>query len=483
MGKVTTSATYGGSAPAVAKTAAPTTVSIPQTVFGDVYTDDPSLRVETTKVGKKISTVGVNTAVTRVDTLENPLRFFGRRRLTVMTGLGYDVPPPDTVGHEDGGIVEIEIPVNGASALTVPDIYDVRGDQFVTGRPHFLQIQRVGEGFVSFGHSRPIPDLAAPSLVSAVAVTGASQMTLVFDKAVNLKSFAALVLNFISGTARTVTSVVSGQNTTTIIVGLSGAISGGSVATLSMVAGTVNSTSGVPIAAVTNRALTIDFALIGMVSRIKASTATGSPIQTWVDSLGLLTLTQGTVGARATRVVADPLAKGKDTADLDGVDDFYSSAQTSDDSTEYCIFIPFVKFDSLTGDQAIINACGVGGDPNIGILVGRQLGNLITRISDGGAGTNQAGAAFNSTTAFSYFMRCNGTTIQVYINGVLFASFTGTVNPIAITQWFLGRLSNGSTWFLNGRIGEVMIARSTNGSAFTNDPVAAHAWAVVEYLP
>ncbi len=62
MAKVITSASRTGAASSVTTKSVEVLPPIPQTVFGDVYTEDESLKVETTRTGKKISTVGLATA-------------------------------------------------------------------------------------------------------------------------------------------------------------------------------------------------------------------------------------------------------------------------------------------------------------------------------------------------------------------------------------------------------------------------------------
>jgi hypothetical protein len=213
----------------------------------------------------------------------------------------------------EGAQVTLEIPAGSASSLTFASALNVEGDGTINGSgvltdldvsaDYRLISNVVGGRIVSILRKLATVDSTAPTVQSAtVSVITPNRMTVVYSESVTATDVVGLSLTFTSGTARTVTGIISGSGTSSIIYSLSGSFDGteackfvvGSIRTCQDTNGNLVSTNG----AGTDVTLSFGLSAFGFHNewdaRRSRTPSNGTPVSAIGDLIGSVSLSEGT---------------------------------------------------------------------------------------------------------------------------------------------------------------------------------------------
>lgn len=390
----------------------------------------------------------------------------------VVSSLGISIA---TSGHVNGRTVIIVIPANSLSSdsgLILPSNFNLDGDVFDKTKDYVITITRINNAFFGTKRSLPSADTTIPTLSSAtVRYATSNTLELSFNEAVYIPGVSGISLSFSVGTARTVTAISSGNNTTTVYLTLSGAISASDVFTVSIIGSYVQDINGNYLAAVNNTSvsnLVGEPVFTGTFIFLRGDQVTQSgTVSSWTDQSGEGNhFTQSTAGERPTYVASDAAINNKPCVDFDGTDDslinitLAISGSAPADFTSYTVLWVW-KQDGSTNDIIFSFADSTGNEFTGPDLV-KETGALTFYC---GNNTNGAGAAHVSTS-WSYGTAIHrGTSRDLYINNVLFGTNGVSVNPNAIRYGRLGRGVQTGVYPLDGRIAEFrLINRELSGA-------------------
>jgi hypothetical protein len=139
---------------------------------------------------------------------------------------------------------------------------------------------------------------------------------------------------------------------------------------------------------------------------------------------------------------------------FDGASDYFTTSNAFTSLTSFSISAWFKSDDTVTAAQAItssrINA--IGTSQGLDIYLGSNT--LVARVYNNGA--TEVTTAFTDTTSWHHVaMTYNGTTLEMYLDGVSKGTATGVYTNSA-ADWLIGKWNGGANYF-NGNIDEVAI--------------------------
>ncbi len=317
-------------------------------------------------------------------------------------------------------------------------------------------------------------DVTPPTLVSAT-VYGADpdKLVLVFSGKATAKGVTNLAL---TGTAATITAIVSGLGTTTVVLDLSADLTGSETVSIEFEEGhTFQDPNGPPVAdGVHSVALEFDWAMPDMTHLWRGDqiTATGSDVDTVVDQVG-----SDDMVASAT----NPTVTTIGTLAAPGWTNINNSYLSVDVATENMVEgAIFVVVDlAATGTQGIVSA-GLDGAETTSELSIFTLAGTSLRGRHKVAGTNDLDAAFTSTVLVDILFTWDGTDSQLYVDGAQVDTDPIGTAAGSIERWAIGvfaDLANG-TAAVGAKFGEARVGTSKLTSGDATD---AHNYRLARY--
>lgn len=376
-------------------------------------------------------------------------------------------------GHVDSGFLRIVVPKGNATSFLLPADLQLLGDIFVPTMDYVLEIECDSTGlatplFLARGQAIPDRDRGAPTVVVAtISADIPDRLNVTFNEAVYMASLAGQSLNFSVGTPRTITSIISGNGTTTFVFQLSAAVAGSDVISYAYSSSnTVTDMSSNPLAAgsasVTNNASSFT----GVVSRhrLDAATLSGSNVTAIADSSGNGNTLSFASGKQPIITSSNGAINAKPSAKWDGVDDVGQCSAVkvggSDPADYTAITIAMiVKFNAATSGFQVHLTDATGAR-----FIGHDLytDSPTTLYWAVGGAPNQATKASPTVNAFISLIvtlhSSNGTT-EIFINGSSVATNVNTHNPVAIRKMSLGASYDLlASYFSQMDLAEVLIA-------------------------
>jgi len=140
--------------------------------------------------------------------------------------------------------------------------------------------------------------------------------------------------------------------------------------------------------------------------------------------------------------------------EFDGTGSYFTTSNAFTSLTSFSISAWFKSNDTVTAAQAItssrINA--IGTSQGLDIYLGSNT--LVARVYSNGA--TEVTTAFTDTTSWHHVaMAYNGTTLEMYLDGVSKGTATGVYTNSA-ADWLIGKWNGGSNYF-NGYIDEIAL--------------------------
>jgi hypothetical protein len=416
----------------------------------------------------------------------SPLLDFGDHVRMVFAGNGSEICGLGLLAGAvpvEGATAAIFIPANQAGSLVVGS--ELNPDNWaphVPGSAYLGFAQWTNGRCVSSGHNLGTADTEAPTVDSAtVSSDEPSQLVLVFSKpAMRLPDLTGLSLPFSAGTPRTISSILSGQFTNTLVLALSGGFAGDEVCSLVVASDRTAQDLNGNLLTVGSTVVDVDGFSIGgalpgatHVWRGDDMTAPGGAITAVADQVGSLDLapngvanppttsTMGTnsvacwlIGASQSSLSADP-----------------ASGETMSTGTMACVV-------DLTNESSATALMSGGADGSES-----ALHNLIYRSSSGEA----TGAYLGGGSVFGFTSSMTGIHDIVvtwtpaggtlYTDGVATTTF-GASTVAAIGRWVVGAQSDRNGWCAAGlKFRDFQI---TNTNISGGDAAAYHAFHAAE---
>lgn len=405
---------------------------------------------------------------------------------------------PITPGAELGRL----IPAGSASSLTVPSAFGT-GDESDQLPPHweafdpdedyFFSATPITETtFVTVGRVLKARPEDAPELVSATIDLGTEdELAVVWDRNVIVPSTTGLSL---TSPSRTITSLLSGNNTPNHVYQLSAGIDEedepsfviGNNRALQTLNG-VRPATGTHAISVTGAFETSD--LTGRTLHLRADLGNGSlsdggAFASWVSQVGSITYAQATGGSRPVLDV-DGVHSSLPSCNSDGSDDFLTTATTLSTlvggagDNYYIAGILRASGTLGTGLGYNANAAIISDPAGWWALLLHDLGagaselvlyhydTTIKTISSANGGAITAGR-ITTGTDFHFAVRCTGGSLRTYINGVL-TNTLGSVGALSAsglassTQLLRAYTTGNPNPYLQARLHELVFCNPDPG--------------------
>lgn len=417
-----------------------------------------------------------------------PLIIAGNRRVTVqvsdLTAEGRLVLALAATGHADNSLLTIFIPGGTATALVIaPDLNSDGWEAFDPASDYLITIHTpTSTQFSSSGRNLGTRDVALPTLTSAVIMgSDPDRLILTFSEAVYLPDLTGLSLLFNSGTPKTLTSIVSGNGTSTVTLDLSGDV----ILTddIDFVIGstrTLQDLNGNKIAAGSHSiTLFIDYTVVSGVARWKSDlrTTSGSNVLTVTDKIGTqhlfadatkpTTTTLGTNARPACTFIAGSWlrydwASGQDRTT--GTIGMVLDVDTNAGASVGKIFVSFGQDPTFTNAQLIV--FDYQGAQVYGRRVDTTTGDIVVNSA-------------MTTTACSLVFAWNATSADLYINGSSIGTSAVAASVGNIKRIVFGILPDLATFHSTNQKWAEAFVSSTK---YTQQQVTDyHAYAQLEY--
>jgi len=381
-------------------------------------------------------------------------------------------------GHVDGSHLRIVCPAGNATSMVLPPDLQVTGDVFDPASDWILDVECDSYGlltpaFKAVAWSIPARDRTAPTITSAsIGASTPNQLSVSFSEPVYVASVAGLTLN---GTTPTISSIYSGNGTSTVIFSLSGNVSGSDVITLVYSsANTVEDLSKNALAAssilVTNNVSTFT----GLIARYRldAVTLSGSSVTEIADSSG----NNNTLVFASTKqpilTSSNASVNNQPTCKFDGVNDVGQCSTvlvTGSNPPDYTgLTIAMIAKLNSAASAYLVNLTDATGANFTSFDLFTDTPSTLYWAA-GGSG-NMATKASPTTNAFMSFicvLTSSNAGTEIFINGSSVGANVAAHNPAAIRKLSIG----GSYALLGGYFSQMDLAEVL---------VADHQWSAAE---